>query len=308
MSARGDRAVLTSFGPGSTRLTVVGSSRWTVFRRIDLRGTYGVEAVSLDGRRLFLIKYDDGGYNLRVYDLRTSRLSVTPLVEGPSAQQKMIGAAWTSVATSDGRRLLTLYVKPDGGGFLHSLDLDRGFGHCLDLPAGFVDPSTIRTSSLALSPDERRLYVAGPFAGRLLVVDLAGPRIARIVRFRNGRADARHARPRRRCCGLSERGRRRVRCRRKGVALPAGQRRRRTSRSASGVSPGSASRRTDGGSSSSAAARRRSSCASGSSSRAAVRARRVLRLSRARAPLASEAASARRRARRARPTRRARRC
>ncbi len=98
----------------------------------------------------------------------------------------MIGAAWTSVATSDGRWLLTLYVKPDGGGFIHSLDLDRGFGHCLDLPAGFVDPSTIRTSSLALSPDERRLYVAGPFAGRLLVVDLAGPRIARIVRFRNG--------------------------------------------------------------------------------------------------------------------------
>jgi hypothetical protein len=186
VSARGDRAVLTSFRPGWTRLTVVGTSRWTVFRRIDLRGTYGVEAVSLDARRLFLIKYDDGGYNLRLYDLRTSRLAVTPLVEGASAQQKMIGAAWTSVATSDGRWLLTLYIKPEGGGFIHSLDLDRGFGHCLDLPTGFVDPSTIRTSSLALSPDERRLYIAGPFAGRLLVVDLAGPRIARIVRFRNG--------------------------------------------------------------------------------------------------------------------------
>ena len=218
VSARGDRAVLTSFGPGSTRLTVVGTSRWTVFRRIDLRGTYGVEAVSLDGRRLFLIKYDDGGYNLRLYDLRTSRLSVTPLVEGASAQQKMIGAAWTSVATSDGRWLLTLYIKPDGGGFIHSLDLDRGFGHCLDLPAGFVDPSTIRTSSLALSPDERRLYVAGPFAGRLLVVDLAGPRIARIVRFRNGERGAAPANSRC-CCGLAERGRRRVRRGRKGVAL-----------------------------------------------------------------------------------------
>ena len=190
VSARGERAILTHFEPGRTRLAVVGTSRWTVLRRVDLRGTFGVEALSLDGRRLFLIKYDDGGYNLRLYDLRTNRLAFTPLVEGAAGQQKMIGAAWTSVATRDGRWLLTLYIKPDGGGFIHSLDLDRGFGHCLDLPAGFVDPSTIRTSSLALSPDERRLYVAGPFAGRLLVVDLAGPRIARVVRFRNAERSA----------------------------------------------------------------------------------------------------------------------
>ena len=187
VSARGDRAVLVDGHRGGTRLAVVGTSRWSVFRRIELRGSFGVEALSLDSRRLFLIKYDDGGYNLRLYDLRTSRLSVTPLVEGASAQQKMVGAAWTSVATRDGRLLLTLYIKPDGGGFVHALDLERGFGHCLDLPTGFVAPSTIRTASLALSPDEKRLYVAGPRAGRLLVVDLAGPRISRIVRFR--RAD-----------------------------------------------------------------------------------------------------------------------
>jgi hypothetical protein len=184
VSARGDRAVLVDAQRGRTRFAVVGTFRWTVLRRIDLRGMYGVEALSLDGSHLFLIQYDRGGYNLRLYDLRTSRLSVTPLVEGASAQQKMVGAAWTSVATRDGRWLLTLYIKPGGGGFIHSLDLDRGFGHCLDLPAGFVAASTIRTASLALSPDERRLYVAGPRAGRLLVVDLAGPRIARIVRFR----------------------------------------------------------------------------------------------------------------------------
>ena len=184
VSALGDRAVLTEFLPGRTRLAIVGTSRWTVYRRLELRGNFGVEALSVDGRRLFLIRYDDGGYNLRLYDLRTNRLSATPLVEGVAGQRKMIGAAWTSVGTSDGRWLLTLYIKPDGGGFIHSLDLDRGFGHCLDLPAGFVDARTIRTASLALSPDERRLYVAGPLAGRLLVFDLAGMRLERTVRFR----------------------------------------------------------------------------------------------------------------------------
>jgi hypothetical protein len=107
LSARGDRAVLTRFEPGVTELVVVGTSRWTVFRRVELDGSFGVEALSLDGRRVFLIRYDDGGYNLRLYDLRTSRLSFTPLVEGAAGQEKMIGAAWTSVATRDGRWLLT---------------------------------------------------------------------------------------------------------------------------------------------------------------------------------------------------------
>jgi hypothetical protein len=185
LAADGTRAVLADVrpGPGRTRFTILGTSRWTVQRRIELRGTFGVEALSPDGRRLFLIRYGDGGYNLRLYDLRTGELAFTPLVEGAAARPKMVGAAWTSVATRDGRWLLTLYIKPDGGGFVHALDLGRAIGHCLDLPGGFVDAKSIRTASLALSPDERRLYVAGPLVGRLLVLDLAGPRIARTVRF-----------------------------------------------------------------------------------------------------------------------------
>jgi hypothetical protein len=186
VTGNGKRAVLvdTQSPEGRTRFAIVGTWRWTVFRRLELRGSYGVEAVSPDGRRLFLIRYGNGGYNLRLFDVRTNRLSYTPLVEGAAGFEKMIGAAWTSVATRDGAWLLTLYIKPNGGGFIHALDLRRAFGHCLDLPAGFVDADSIRTASLALSPDERRLYVAGPRAGRLLVIDIAGPRIARTVPFR----------------------------------------------------------------------------------------------------------------------------
>jgi hypothetical protein len=181
----GTRVVLSDPRPAdeSTQFTIVGTSGWRVQRRVLLRGAYGVEALSPDGRRLFLIRYGNGGYNLRIYDLRTRRLSFTPLVEGASGFTKMVGAAWTSVATRDGGWLLTLYIKPNGGGFIHALDLAKGFGHCLDLPAGFTDAATIRTASLALSPDERRLYVAGPRVGRLLVIDLAGPRLARTIRY-----------------------------------------------------------------------------------------------------------------------------
>jgi hypothetical protein len=187
LAADGTRAVLadTRPAPGQTRFTILGTSRWTVQRRIELGGSFGVEALSPDGRRMFLIRYGNGGYNLRLYDLRTGKLEFTPLVEGAAVRPKMVGAAWTSVGTRDGRWLLTLYIKPGGGGFVHALDLGRAIGHCIDLPAGFVDARSIRTASLALSPDERRLYIAGPLAGRLLVVDVAGPRIVRIVRFRS---------------------------------------------------------------------------------------------------------------------------
>lgn len=185
LSADGTRAVLADArpSPGQTRFTILGTLRWTVQRRVQLPGSFGVEALSPDGRRLFLIRYGGGGYNLRLYDLPTGQLAFTPLAEGAAGFEKMVGAAWTSVATRDGRWLLTLYIKPNGGGFIHALDLRGAVGHCLDLPAGFVDPTSIRTASLVLSPDERRLYVAGPLVGRLLVLDLAGPLIARTVRF-----------------------------------------------------------------------------------------------------------------------------
>jgi hypothetical protein len=185
LAADGTRAVLADARPtsGRTRFTIVGTSRWGVQRRVVLPGSYGVEALSPDGRRLFLIRYGSGGYNLRVYDVRTRRLAFTPLAEGASGFLKMVGAAWTSLATRDGGWLLTLYIKPNGGGFVHALDLRNAVGHCLDLPAGFADATSIRTASLALSPDERRLYVAAPRAGRLLVLDLGGPRIARTLRF-----------------------------------------------------------------------------------------------------------------------------
>lgn len=184
VSSDGARVVLTSRAePGRTTFAVVSTSGWRVQRRVTLAGAYGVEALSPDGSRLFLIRYDRGGYNLRLYDLRTGQLAFTPLAEGASAFGKMVGLGWTSVPTRDGRWLLTLYIKPGGGGFIHALDLRGAVGHCLDLPARFTDAATIRTASLALSPDEARLYVASPLAGRLLVLDLNGPRIAKEVRF-----------------------------------------------------------------------------------------------------------------------------
>jgi hypothetical protein len=185
VAAGGARAVLAASRPGAgvARLAIVEAPRWRVARRVSLRGSYGVEAVSADGRRLFLIRYGAAGYNLRIYDFATGQLRPTALAEGASATRKMVGTAWRSLTTRDGRWLLTLYVKRQGGAFVHALDLDAAIGHCVELPADGAGLAVLASASLALSPDDRRLYVATPSLGRVLELAVVPPRVAREVRF-----------------------------------------------------------------------------------------------------------------------------
>lgn len=147
---------------------------------IALRGNFQVEALSPDGRRIFLVHWQRNGYDLQNLDLETGALEPTRLAE---PDEKMTGSPQAAVGTRDGRWLHTLYVKPDGEGFVHALDLERGIGHCIDLPLR-GDPFTLAATALTLSPDERRLYLASPLLGRVTTVDLPRLRVARVASFR----------------------------------------------------------------------------------------------------------------------------
>jgi hypothetical protein len=144
-------------------------------------GTYELESFSPNGRRLFLIHWHrTGSYDLQQYDRASGRLSPTRLDE---PDEKMTGQAVTAVQTRDGAWLLTLYVKPDGGTFVHALDLRTGLAHCIDLPL-HGDLNSIYATALVLSPDERRLYLASPLVGSVTTVDLDQLRVRSTTRFR----------------------------------------------------------------------------------------------------------------------------
>lgn len=162
--ARG--TIFTLDGPG-------GSSS------VRLPGTFQLESLSQDGRRLFLVHWNrTGGYDLQQYDRTTRRRSPTKLDE---PDEKMTGQATSTVATRDGHWQLTLYVKSDQHTFIHALDLRTGVAHCVDLPL----PAELTTAgALALSPDQETLYVAGGYAGGVATVDLSTLRVTRVVRFR----------------------------------------------------------------------------------------------------------------------------
>jgi len=180
VSADGRRIARFKFrkGAGATMLTLDeprGSSS------VRFPGTYQLESFSQDGQRLFLIHWHrSGSYDLQQYDRASAHLSPTKLDE---PDEKMSGQAQSAVETRDGSWLYTLYWKVDNSTFVHALNLRTGVAHCIDLPLR-GDPATVGATALALSPDERRLYLASPLAGRVTTVDLDTLETASTVRFR----------------------------------------------------------------------------------------------------------------------------
>src|SRR5205823_12426922 len=133
-----------------------------------LQGWYDVDALSTDGRRLFLLQYlRTGAYLIRLFDLDRRVLTARRLTE---KGEPMDGTAWDAVAAPDGHRLLTLYLRGDGRPEVHTLDLLRGTAVCIDLPTG--DPLLVQQYTLALSPDRDTLYAANPALGVVATVDL----------------------------------------------------------------------------------------------------------------------------------------
>jgi hypothetical protein len=173
VSADGRHSALVHYSRRSLLLRV-GTARKA------LPASYEVEALSPDGRRVFLVHWKRTGYNLQQLDLATNKLAPTRLAE---PDEKMRGQATGAVATRDGDWLLTLYSEPDGHSFVHALDLRTGLAHCIDLPL-VGDLTTIGSTALTLSPDERTLYLASPYLGRVTTVDLATLDVTEVKRFR----------------------------------------------------------------------------------------------------------------------------
>ena len=180
ISADGRRIARFKFRKRATKTILTVDDRGRS-QSIRFPGTYELESFSPDGRRLFLIHWHrTGSYDLQQYDRAGARLSPTRLAD---PEEKMEGQAQAAVQKRDGSWLYTLYWKVNGETFVHALDLRTGLAHCIDLPLrGSL--ITIGGSALALSPDERMLYVASPLAGRVTTVDLRTLAVTSTARFR----------------------------------------------------------------------------------------------------------------------------
>ena len=132
--------------------------------QLVLPGHMTVDAISPDGRWLYLIRYRsvrNNRYDVLAYDLVRRELLGTPIVDPREPDEKMQGFPLTRTVSADGRWAYTLYANPEGEPFIHALDTERRTAACIDL-----DDLTTEDAS------DARLVLAG---GTLRVEGTAAP-------------------------------------------------------------------------------------------------------------------------------------
>jgi hypothetical protein len=178
----GSAFVLQSIGLKSTsRFMIVGAKDLAPRDTITLTGTFGFDALSPDGLKLYLIQHtstqDIEHYIVRAYDLSTHKLLPGRVADKSQKGWVMQGWAVDRTTSVDGRWVYTLYANPGGYPFVHALDTVRGVAHCIGIPwrGNQNEPWNMR---LALRPDGKSLAVDQASGAGFVAVDLSNWKIS----------------------------------------------------------------------------------------------------------------------------------
>jgi len=154
----------------NTTFTLVNVAKMRVRRTIRLTGAYSFDALSPDGRYLYLVEYvspeDPSLYRVRAYDLRQSKLLAKIVTDKRSWETGMRGSPVTRV-WKDGWAY-TLYGGSERP-FIHALDTKSVEAVCIFMPWKGT-PDGIFDYRLRTDGDDH-LVVIGPRGRPLVVID-----------------------------------------------------------------------------------------------------------------------------------------
>lgn len=128
--------------------------------RFTLSGRFGFDAISPDGRTMYLIEYRDRfdplDYRVRGFDLSTGELTPGSIVDPSEPDEAMSGIPVARQTSADGRWAYTLYA---GGKetFVHALDTEEATAVCVDLAE--FNPKDALRFELGVSPDSGTISV-----------------------------------------------------------------------------------------------------------------------------------------------------
>src|SRR5713101_6682972 len=143
-------AINTNFLVGSSALT-------DSFKTIHVKGDFVFDALSNDGKSLYLIQKmkDPNHYQVQLYDVSAGFLMPQVVVDKREPNEPMNGIRGDSVADPAGNHVYTVYAR-QAGPFIHALPLDQPIAWCVDLPS--KNPTNIELQfhwALALGHDGR---------------------------------------------------------------------------------------------------------------------------------------------------------
>jgi hypothetical protein len=139
LSANGKTLVLAESGFRTrTRFQVIDATKLRRLQPVALAGGFAFDALSPDGRRLYLIHHvsatNANRYTVRAYDLVNRRLLPGTIADRTQRGWVMQGSPMARATSPDGRFVYTLYQNFGGYPFVHALDTVRGVAHCVGLP------------------------------------------------------------------------------------------------------------------------------------------------------------------------------
>jgi hypothetical protein len=163
-----------------TKFTLVDTRRMKITRRIQLKGSFTFDALSRDGRYIYLIEYmspeDPTSYRVRAYDLRGAGLLTKIVSDKRSWATDMRGLPIARMWKDSWS--YTLYggnARP----FIHALDTANVAAVCINLP--WTTPDGIFDFRLKLD-DDGHLVVRGPNGRALAVIDRQSFKILSFVK------------------------------------------------------------------------------------------------------------------------------
>jgi hypothetical protein len=126
-----------SFPRTETTLVALDTRRLSSIRVVKLHGDFSFDAISPQGRWMYLIQYtspsDPTRYRVRAYDIREGRMLARPVLDPTAPGEKMRGAPLSRTTSADGRWAYTLYDGAGGTPFIHALDTSHRTARCIDL-------------------------------------------------------------------------------------------------------------------------------------------------------------------------------
>jgi hypothetical protein len=153
--------------PQETEFMVLAARRLRTRDRVTLDGAYSFDAISPNGRLMYLIEYrdlrDPLDYRVRAYDLAAGEFRPGTVVDPAEPDEQMTGQPVARESSPDGRWAYTLYAGGEEA-FIHALDTERATAVCIDLDQ--FGPQDAYRFGLAVSPETGAITLLRRAPGR----------------------------------------------------------------------------------------------------------------------------------------------
>ena len=160
---------------GKTWFSALSTSTLRPTRTIGLPGTWSYDALSPDGRTLYLVEHSRTvTYRVRAYDVERGRLLKEAVIDPRLGGRAMTGMPVTRATGPRGVWEYTLYQKPRGLPFVHALDTVRGKALCIELP---WRGEQSRLFLLRMRVEGRKLVLARSSGGTVATIDTRAFRV-----------------------------------------------------------------------------------------------------------------------------------